>query len=114
MEKVKKSPRKQAALESSPAFHTHPAQEELRAMGKRLREKCPRDSHAGWRPAKDRLDPIALMETANRGRIPHLIPVRHARMLKSPFTFFRGAAFDRPSSTLPSPTPTRASRITMS
>jgi uncharacterized protein (DUF2252 family) len=34
------------------------------------------------------------MEEANRGRIPHLIPVRHGRMLKSPFTFYRGAGLN--------------------
>ena len=35
-----------------------------------------------------------MLEEANKGRIPHLVPVRHGRMLKSPFTFYRGAALD--------------------
>ena len=40
----------------------------------------------------DRLDPIALLEVSSRGRLPHLVPLRYGRMLKSPFTFLRGAA----------------------
>jgi uncharacterized protein (DUF2252 family) len=94
MQKVNKPPKKQAPIESSPAFRSHPPQEELRAMGKSLREKCPRNGHAVWKAPKDRPDPLALMEEANKGRIPHLIPVRHGRMLKSPFTFYRGAALN--------------------
>ena len=36
----------------------------------------------------------ALMEESNKGRIPELIPIRHGRMLQSPFTFYRGAALN--------------------
>ncbi|QDU20669.1 DUF2252 domain-containing protein [Urbifossiella limnaea] len=63
-------------------------------MGKSLRDKCPRESHAAWRPAADRPDPLALLEESNKGRMPHLVPVRHGRMLHSPFTFYRGAALN--------------------
>jgi uncharacterized protein (DUF2252 family) len=34
------------------------------------------------------------MEEADKGRIPQLIPVRHGRMLQTPFTFYRGAALN--------------------
>src|SRR5439155_12127185 len=34
----------------------------------------------------------ALLEEQNRTREPELVPVRHGRMLVSPFTFYRGAA----------------------
>ena len=37
---------------------------------------------------------VRLMEQANQGRIPGLIPLRYGRMLKSPFTFYRGAALN--------------------
>lgn len=94
MGKVKNSRKKQALIESSPAFRAHPNYEELRALGKSLREKCPRDAHAIWKAPNERPDPITLMQEANKGRIPHLIPVRHGRMLKSPFTFYRGAALN--------------------
>jgi uncharacterized protein (DUF2252 family) len=31
---------------------------------------------------------------ANKGRIPELLPLRHGRMVRSPFTFYRGAALN--------------------
>src|SRR6266542_5264641 len=47
---------------------------------------------AGWEPAADRPDPVALLEEQNLTREPDLVPVRHGRMMVSPFTFYRGAA----------------------
>ena len=43
-------------------------------------------------PAQDRPDPVALLEEQNATREPDLVPVRHGRMMVSPFTFYRGAA----------------------
>ena len=54
--------------------------------------QTPLSSHAGWKPADDRPDPIALLEGQNARREPDLVPVRHGRMMVSPFTFYRGAA----------------------
>jgi uncharacterized protein (DUF2252 family) len=71
---------------------SHPGLEKRRATGKAARVATPRSSHAGWKPAADRSDPIALLEAQNRTREPDLIPVRHGRMMVSPFTFYRGAA----------------------
>ncbi len=71
-----------------------PPRDEIYAEGKRLREKCPRQSHGVWRPAHDRRDPVFLVEESDRGRIRQLIPLRHGRMLQSPFTFYRGAALN--------------------
>jgi uncharacterized protein (DUF2252 family) len=34
------------------------------------------------------------MKKSNTGRIPELVPIRHGRMLQSPFTFYRGAALN--------------------
>ncbi len=94
MAKVNKQSKKRVSIETSSSLKSHPTREELYAFGKSLRDKCPRHSHAVWkRPAK-RKDPVALMEQSNQGRIPELIPVRHGRMMKSPFTFFRGAALN--------------------
>ena len=39
-----------------------------------------------------RPDPVALLEEQNTTREPDLVPVRHGRMMVSPFTFYRGAA----------------------
>lgn len=63
-------------------------------MGKQLREKCPRASHAVWKVAANREDPLQLLKQDNRGRIRELIPIRYGRMVKSPFTFYRGAALN--------------------
>jgi uncharacterized protein (DUF2252 family) len=70
----------------------HPSVEERRAQGKEARDRTPRSSHTGWAPAADRPDPVGLLEEQNRTREPDLVPVRHGRMLVSPFTFYRGAA----------------------
>ena len=70
----------------------HPSVEERAAKGKDRREKTPVSSHTGWAPAPDRPDPVALLEEQNLTREQDLVPVRHGRMLVSPFTFYRGAA----------------------
>src|SRR5205085_10216127 len=62
-----------------------------RAAGKELRNKVPRSSHAEWSPAANRPDPLSLLEEQNRSRLPHLVPLRYARMSVSPFTFLRGS-----------------------
>ncbi|ULQ54879.1 DUF2252 domain-containing protein [Flavihumibacter rivuli] len=63
-------------------------------LGKLLREKCPRTSHATWKAPANRPDPVDLMLQADAGRIEKLIPLRHGRMAVSPFTFYRGAALN--------------------
>ena len=70
----------------------HPSVEKRLAKGKGCREQTPVSSHAGWTPAPDRPDPVALLEEQNLTREQDLVPVRHGRMLVSPFTFYRGAA----------------------
>lgn len=60
--------------------------------GRAARRAVPRSSHAGWSPASDRPDPVALLEEQAVTRLPELVPLRYARMLVSPFTFYRGAA----------------------
>ena len=42
--------------------------------------------------ATDRPDPVGLLQAQDATREPDLVPVRHGRMLVSPFTFYRGAA----------------------
>jgi Uncharacterized protein conserved in bacteria (DUF2252) len=64
----------------------------LLAAGKALRERIPRQIHGSWKRDKQKVDPLAILRASNRGRIDQLIPIRHARMLQSPFTFYRGAA----------------------
>jgi len=70
----------------------HLSVEERKALGKASREHTPLASHTDWAPAADRPDPVALLEEQNTTREQDLVPVRHGRMLVSPFTFYRGAA----------------------
>ena len=70
----------------------HPSIDERRASGDEARTRTPLSSHSKWKPATDRPDPVALLEQQNRTREPDLVPVRHGRMMASPFTFYRGAA----------------------
>ena len=70
----------------------HLSVEDSKAKGKQARTKVPRDTHAGFEPAADRPDPVALLESQAATRVPELVPIRYGRMLVSPFTFFRGAA----------------------
>ena len=68
-----------------------PSYDERLAAGKQLRSQVPRAAHAEYTPPRDR-DPIAIIEEQAKSRLPQLVPIRHARMLASPFAFLRGAA----------------------
>ena len=70
----------------------HPSVEERRARGKALRKEVAPSKLPRWKPATDRPDPVALIEEQDATREPDLVPVRHGRMMVSPFTFYRGAA----------------------
>ena len=62
------------------------------AEGKALRRAIPRESHAEWKPGKNRPDPLKLLAISNKGRQAHLVPLRMGRMAASPFAFLRGSA----------------------
>ena len=66
---------------------THLSIGERRARGREARDRTPPSSHAGWMPVAGRPDLIALLEEQNATREPDLVPVRHGRMMVSPFTF---------------------------
>jgi uncharacterized protein (DUF2252 family) len=61
------------------------------AQGKHARVVAPLKSHAEFVPGGSR-DPVGLLLGQARSRVPELVPIRHGRMLVSPFTFYRGAA----------------------
>ena len=58
-----------------------------------MRANVPRSVHGEWAPASDRPDPVALLEEQGASRVHELVPLRYGRMLVSPFTFYRGAAY---------------------
>jgi uncharacterized protein (DUF2252 family) len=70
----------------------HPSLDERLNQGRTARDSTPPSSHTEWSPAADRPDPVGLLEQQDRTREPDLVPVRHGRMMVSPFTFYRGAA----------------------
>ena len=79
-------------VESKPAASRFTI-DERRARGKAARAEIRRSAHGAWEPASVRRDPVELLEEQARTRLPELVPIRYGRMLVSPFTFFRGAAY---------------------
>jgi uncharacterized protein (DUF2252 family) len=77
--------------------------EERADRGRRARTDAPRTSHGPWAPAPDRRDPVAWLKQQARTRVPELVPIRHGRMLASPFAFFRGAALIMAADLAPTP-----------
>jgi uncharacterized protein (DUF2252 family) len=75
------------------ALLPHATPEERASRGKANRQETPRRSQAFWQPWPNRPDPVALLEEQATTRWDELIPIRHGRMLASPFAFFRGAAY---------------------
>jgi uncharacterized protein (DUF2252 family) len=65
---------------------------ERESAGKAARSHAPRSCHADWEPPTDRADPVELLMRQDANRVPELVPIRHGRMLASPFAFYRGAA----------------------
>src|SRR5215472_5158554 len=61
------------------------------ARGKDARAAAPLESHAEFGPDRSR-DPVGLLLEQEKSRVPELVPVRHGRMLVSPFAYYRGAA----------------------
>jgi hypothetical protein len=71
----------------------HLTEAERVARGRAARGEVPRSAHAAWEPAPDRPSPLKLLQEQALTRVPELVPIRHGRMLVSPFTFYRGAAY---------------------
>jgi len=69
----------------------HPISERL-AFGRNRRKVLSRVDLGEWKAAPSRPDPAALLLASERGRLLHLLRIKHERMAASPFGFFRGAA----------------------
>jgi len=76
---------------------------ERAAMGKDARSAAPLESHAVFEPDPAR-DPIALLLGQAKTRVPELVPIRHGRMLVSPFAYYRGAALPMAADLAATPT----------
>lgn len=73
------------------ARRERPSRADQVSLGKDARGLAPLASHAEFTPGASR-DPVGLLLEQEQSRVPELVPVRHGRMLVSPFTYFRGAA----------------------
>jgi uncharacterized protein (DUF2252 family) len=62
------------------------------ARGLAARVRVPLAAHGRWRPSVDRPDPIAVLERQGAKRDLDVVPLRHGRMVASPFAFYRGGA----------------------
>jgi len=80
------------AIGDSPRAPKRLTPTERAERGRAVRKSVPRTSHAQWDPPSSRPDPVALLRSQEERRVTELVPLRHERMLVSPFTFYRGAA----------------------
>lgn len=71
--------------------------------GRQLRKRVPRKAHALYLPTRDRADPVAVVQAQNAQRVQKLVPLRNARMLASPFAFYRGSAAIMAADLAPAP-----------
>jgi hypothetical protein len=93
-----------AAADEQAKRADRPSPKERVAWGKAARARVPLEAHADFRPAPSR-DPVALLLRQAETRVPELVPIRHGRMLVSPFTFYRGAAIVMADDLATTPTP---------
>jgi hypothetical protein len=77
---------------NAPSEAPYRSEAERRGEGKALRDTVPRADHSGWKPPKDRPDPVDTVLAQNEGRVLDLVPIRHGRMSRSAFAFYRGTA----------------------
>ncbi len=92
--KKSKSHENDDPIKTSISLQPKATRQDQLAFGKSLRDKCPRQSHAQWQIPQQRPDPLQLIHESNQGRLAQLIPIRHGRMLQSPFAFFRATALN--------------------
>jgi uncharacterized protein (DUF2252 family) len=76
---------------SRPAAAENLSRADRAARGKDARTAAPLESQAEFAPGQGR-DPVGLLLGQAASRVPELVPVRHGRMMVSPFTYYRGAA----------------------
>jgi uncharacterized protein (DUF2252 family) len=65
---------------------------ESEAAGKAARRRASRSSIGEWEPSARRSSAVQILKRQDKTRVPELVPIRHGRMVVSPFTFYRGGA----------------------
>ena len=71
----------------------HLTEAERVAQGKAARGEVPRSAHAEWEPPADRPSPVSCSRSRPRRGFRSSCRSGYGRMLVSPFTFYRGAAY---------------------
>jgi len=64
----------------------------MNAVLKALRERVPRATLGKWKEHQRRENPLTVLRRQEATRIPDLLPIRHERMRRDPFSYYRGAA----------------------
>jgi uncharacterized protein (DUF2252 family) len=98
------TPAEAVAVAGGPETSVAAGPAESIAAGKAARARVPLESHREFDPAPSR-DPVGLLLEQAKSRIPELVPVRHGRMLVSPFAFYRGAALPMAADLATTPSP---------
>ena len=65
---------------------------ERRLVGRAARQRIRRSALASWDEAGRGHDALETIQAQNAIRVPELVPLRHSRMARSPWNFYRGAA----------------------
>jgi uncharacterized protein (DUF2252 family) len=90
--KAKKDAKPEKASRGRGVLDLPKATERRMEEGRAEREAVPLEAHAEWTAPADRADPVGILEGEDATRVPELVPIRHGRMIVSPFTFYRGGA----------------------
>ncbi len=86
------------------AVDNHQSVAERLAAGKHLRKTLKRSDLGRYQPSPHRPDPIDLLKAQAHSRLSELVPIRHGRMLASPFAYLRGSAAMMIADIAPAPT----------
>jgi uncharacterized protein (DUF2252 family) len=70
----------------------YPSVGDRMAAGKALRQRVKRSELGVYQPPKNRPDLVEVLKAQAKNRVPDLVPIRHGRMLASPFAYLRGSA----------------------
>ncbi|MEA5452650.1 DUF2252 domain-containing protein [Leptolyngbya sp. CCNP1308] len=74
------------------------------AAGKALRQRVKRSELGVYEPPQNRPDLVGVLKAQAKDRVPDLVPIRHGRMLASPFAYLRGSAAVMMADTASAPT----------
>lgn len=74
------------------ALEKRPSIKERITQGKKIRKEIPLATLGKFKVSSSRRDPVDIIIEQDQRRIQELVPIRHARMLTSPFAFLRSGA----------------------